>query len=478
MVFVADLMTQPYSPEWWRDRLLGELVVRNREVSKMEAYYEGDHPLPTPPQHLPPAAYREAVKAWRSMTAMSITNWVKLVADAPAERLAVTGFRSASSGPAGDEEAWRIWQRNHLDADQALVYDNALQTGSSAAIVWADADGQPVITVEHSSQVIVAYEAGSRRRRAAALKSWLDDSGREMATLYLPDGLYKWETTSTRPGFGRATSGTVTWRERMVNGEAWPLPNPTGEVTVVEFRANSGLKPAPFGGGRSEFATVLPIQDRINKTVFDQLATGESQAFRQRFVIGWDPPRDAVTGMPDPAMMLKASQSVFMTFDGSPTDVKVGEFGQADFTGFLKAVEADVRSMAAISQTPPYYLLGAMENISADGIIATEAGLVAKTRKHRDQFGESWEEVMRLALMIAALTAPDESSMVLWRDVEQRTWGQTVDALVKMQTLEVPREELWSRLPNTAPQDVARWRAMRVTDDLLAPVVPAPSNAG
>ena len=85
----------------------------------MEAYYEGDHPLPTPPQHLPPAAYREAVKAWRSMTAMSITNWVKLVADAPAERLAVTGFRSASSGPAGDEEAWRIWQRNHLDADQA-----------------------------------------------------------------------------------------------------------------------------------------------------------------------------------------------------------------------------------------------------------------------------------------------------------------------------------------------------------------------
>lgn len=68
--------------------------------------------------------------------------------------------------------------------------------------------------------------------------------------------------------------------------------------------------------------------------------------------------------------------------------------------------------------------------------------------------------------------------MVLWRDVEQRTWGQTVDALVKMQTLEVPREELWSRLPNTAPQDVARWRAMRVTDDLLAPVVPAPSNAG
>ena len=62
--------------------------------------------------------------------------------------------------------------------------------------------------------------------------------------------------------------------------------------------------------------------------------------------------------------------------------------------------------------------------------------------------------------------------------VANYTWGQTVDALVKMQTLEVPREELWSRLPNTAPQDVARWRAMRVTDDLLAPVVPVLPNAG
>ena len=435
----------------------------------MEAYYEGDHPLPTPPQHLPPAAYREAVKAWRSMTAMSITNWVKLVADAPAERLAVTGFRSASSGPAGDEEAWRIWQRNHLDADQALVYDNALQTGSSAAIVWADADGQPVITVEHSSQVIVAYEAGSRRRRAAALKSWLDDSGREMATLYLPDGLYKWETTSTRPGFGRATSGTVTWRERMVDGEAWPLPNPTGEVTVVEFRANSGLKPAPFGGGRSEFATVLPIQDRINKTVFDQLATGESQAFRQRFVIGWDPPRDAVTGMPDPAMMLKGVQARFhdpRTATGA--EIVVDDTPEAIVISSFDPIRREVARLA-------------LKKLVADGRIhpARIEEVVAKTRKHRDQFGESWEEVMRLALMIAAPDrAPDESSMVLWRDVEQRTWGQTVDALVKMQTLEVPREELWSRLPNTAPQDVARWRAMRVTDDLLAPVVPVLPNAG
>jgi len=127
--------------------------------------------------------------------------------------------------------------------------------------------------------------------------------------------------------------------------------------------------------------------------------------------------------------------------------------------------------MAAISETPPYYLLGGMENIAAEGIIASEAGLIAKTYKHLDQFGESWEEVLSLALRVKGdKRADDPSTQVLWRDVEQRTWAQTMDALVKMQTLGVPTEELWSRIPNATPTDVARWKAMTAAEALLSPL--------
>ena len=468
---MADQIVLPGSPEWWRDRLFAELTSRARDVAKMERYYAGDHPLPTPPQRLPAEAYREAVKAWKSLTEMAVTNWVKLVADAPAARLAVTGFRSGGAQAAEDDEAWAIWQRNHLDADQALVYDNALQTGNSAAIVWADGDGNAVVTVEHSSQVIVAYEPGSRRDRAAALKVWADDSGRLAATLYLPDRLYKWETASTRPGYGMAVEGAPSWRVRQPDGEEWPLPNPLGVVPVIEFRANAGMRPAPFGGGRSEFAGVIPIQDRVNKVTFDQLATMEAQAFRQRWVIGWDPERDPETGLPDPVKMQKASQSLLWTFDADPTELKVGEFGQADFGGFTGAIGDAVEAIAAISQTPPWALgMGKLANAKAETIGAADSLFVAKTRKHRDQFGASWEEVIRLALKIENPERPtDESSMVLWRDIEQHTWGEIVDSLVKLKTIDVPREELWSRVPNATPQDVARWRAQEAVDGLLTP---------
>ena len=159
-------------------------------------------------------------------------------------------------------------------------------------------------------------------------------------------------------------------------------------MPVVEFAANPSLKAAPFGGGRAEFEPVLSIQDRINKTIFDRLVTAEFQAFRQRWAIGWSPEVDEETGLPREDQVFKASQAFLWTFAAHPDEVKVGEFGQADFTQFIKATEADVNAMAAISKTPPHYLLGAMVNISGDALTARNPGSTAKTKKHARRFGE------------------------------------------------------------------------------------------
>lgn len=448
------------SPEWQRDRLLAELDQRRTKVKVNEDYYLGNHPVPSPPERLSPAAFAEALRAYRNLARLGVTNWVKLVADAPSERLAVTGFRFGEE-PEADPEAWLIWQRNHLDADSALVHDNALQTGQSFALVWADADGLATITPEHSSCMIVAYVPGSRRERAAALKSWVDDSGRKMVTLYTPDAVYKWQTRSSSPGYGEANGFGNAWEPRMPAGEEWPLKNPIGKVPVVELRANASLRPAPFGGGLAEFESVIPIQNRINRNVFGRLVTAEHQSFRQRWAIGWEPPRDA-NGQVDSAAVQRASQAGIWGFPQSPNDLKVGEFDQADFKGFLEADEADVRAMAAISQTPAYYLLGGIDNVSAEGVIASESGLVTKTVGHRNQFSEAWEEVMALALLVEDNPkADDVQTMAVWRSVEQRTWAQTVDAVVKMQGLGVPEEALWEMLPDVGPQDIARWRSMK-----------------
>lgn len=461
--------------EWWRDRLLKQLLHRRIRVSQLERYYEGKHPLPSPPKRLQASVLAEARKAYSHLMELGITNWVKLVADAPSERLEVVGFRfgEPSATQKADQGAWRIWQANNLDADSALVHDNAFHTGNSAVLVdpFVTAGDVPRITCEHSSEMIVAYAAGSRRERAAALKVWDDDSGRRFVTLYLPDALWKWQTRSVRPNYGEAM-GETTWEPRQPDGEPWPLPNPLHVVPVVEFRANPSLKPAPFGGGTAEYETVLPIQERINKTVFDRLVTAEFQAFRQRWVVGWTPDIDPKTGVPRADQTFKAAQAFIMAFGGNPDEIKVGEFPQADFTGFIKAVESDVNAMAAISKTPPHYLLGAMVNISGDALTAAESGLAAKTKKHARNFGESWEEVIRLALKaMGDPKADDQQSQILWGDIEHRSWSEQVDAVLKMQALGVPQEALWAMLPGVSQQDVARWKAMNEMAGLTAPNV-------
>jgi hypothetical protein len=472
---VAD--AQQGSPEWWRDRLLVKLSQQAARVRRLEKYYDGEHPLPVPPRGLSDQVFEEACRAFRMMSAMGVTNWVRLVPDAPSERLSVVGFRFGESTGA-DSDAWAIWQRNELDADSALVQDNALQTGQSYVLVWGDDNGDPLITCEHSSQMIVAYAPGSRRKRIAALKSWDDDLGMRFCVLYLPGALYKWSAKTTVVDTWVTTDPNTPWAGSVpytpppepglsweqwqpASDPSWPLPNPLGVVPVVEFRANPKLRARPFGGGQGEMEAVLSIQDRINKTIFDRLVTAEHQAFRQRWTIGWEPPIDEETGEPDKRYLFRASQARLWTFDGDPNEIKIGEFGQADFAPFIAAVESDVNAMAAITKTPPQYLLGAMINISGDALVAAESGLVMKVAKHATQFGESWEEVLRLALAVAEdPRATDEQTMVLWREFEVRSWAETVDAVLKMRSLDVPLEVLWSMLPGVSPQDVERWKTL------------------
>jgi len=58
---------------------------------------------------------------------------------------------------------------------------------------------------------------------------------------------------------------------------------------------------------------------------------------------------------------------------------------------------ADIRDLAAVSQTPPHHLLGHVANLSAEALAAAEAGLTRKVTERKHAFGESWEQTLRLA---------------------------------------------------------------------------------
>lgn len=467
---VVSLRTRPGSPEWWRDRLLPELDKRAKLVKERRRWVDGEHELPDPPSGMQAEAFAEAKAAFKSLSQMGVTNFLPMISRAPANRLTILGFTMGAVDDSGrrqnDEVVGRAWQVNHLDSESKVLHATVFDTGQAAVIVYPG-DPEVSVTCEDPAEVIVAYEAGNRWRRTAALKRWLADDGRVYVTLYLPDAIWKWQTRSTRPEFGLATMGVNDWVQRQpTDDEAWPLPNLMGEVPVVEFAVNTTLQARPFGGGRPEYHGVLPIQRRINKTVFDRLATAEAQAFRQRYAIGWNPPIDPDTGKPDPRVMFRASRSQLGLF---PEGVEVGEFEQADFSPFLKAVEDDARWMATITYTPPSFMPVDLKNLGAETIAQTNAGFFGKTIGHRDNLGESWEEVRRLILKAKAdRRADDPLAQIVWEDIEVHTLGEKVDFAMKLKGLEVPVEEIWARLPGVTQADIARWAKARRAQALEA----------
>jgi hypothetical protein len=435
-------VTQPDpvgSPLWWVKRLYGRLKQQRETFEFFDAYYRGRPPrLPWLPE--------QAREEFSRLLALSQSNYMGLVVDAMVERQIVEGFRIGDE-LAGDADTWEIWQANHLDASSDQVLLEAAIGGCSYLLVApGETEGdQPVIYTEHPTQAVVEYEPGSgRRRRAAGLKVWQDDwTGLQMATLYLPGEIYKFQ--APKPTAGAAVDPR--WEPREVRGETWPARNPLGGVPLVEVANN----PRMLTGGVSELADVVVIQDRINKTLADRLMTQDFGAFPQKWAKGF-PDRD-IEGNPN---RIDIGRDRIVTSDAAET--QFGQWDAAPLDPYSAAKREDVKDIASRTRTPAQYLLGEMSNVNGETLKASESGLVSKVRQRNRTSGEGLEDTMRLARKAKGL--PTASVMeTKWRNPEFRTEGETVDALTKMATLNVPNEALWERWGATEVE-IARWKKM------------------
>lgn len=451
------------SPEWWLERLYEELCKRQKYADVMRCYYDGDPPLA--------AIADKARDAFRRLLKQARLNVCGLVVDATAERMQIDGIRLGDS-ETGDDEAWRIWQANNFDAYSDLLLTETVKVSRGFVLVAPNPRDPktPLVTAEDMTQAIVAYAPGSLRIRVAALKVWLDDwTGRLMATLFLPAKIYKFQAAVPKVG------GVVkpVWERRVVRGEAWPAPNPLGEVSMVELRNRPDL----LGKAHSEIEDILDDQDRLNKTLIDRMMAQEFAAFRQRWMTGYEIPTDE-NGQP----IEPFSAAVDRLWVVEDENVQFGEFDATDLRPYLDAAEADIQHMAARTRTPSQYLLGTMVNISGDALKAAESGLVSKVRQRMRPFGEAFEDVVRLYLKAAGDTRDASRCEVIWHNPEFRTEGELVDALTKMDKLGVPREAIWERW-GASQTEIARWKVMeqdasaRQSLDLAAVFQPPPEPA-
>lgn len=435
------------TPLQMTERLYRKLQRRKREAKHWSAYYEGEHPLLF-------ASPEFANQAGGLFDGFS-DNWCATVPDATVERLRPLGFRLEDGTL--DQAAGRAWRRSECDVEVGLALLEALITGRSFALVWRPDGVSTEITFEHASNAVVEYVPGRRRLRAAGLKVWRDWDA-EFATLFTPSTVYRWQ---------RPARGGGQWTERtagLSRGEPSHLANPLGAVPLVELPNRSRLSAAP----RSELRTVVPLQNAVNTLWAHLMTASDQRALPARVVLGMDRPvreivdeTGEVVGEEDlPLDRFRSDRLLWLEREGA----SIAEFSAADLAGYLDVINQAVEHIAAQTRTPGTYLTGKLVNVSAETLVASEAGLVAKVTERQRHFGAALREVMRLEALAGGEAGRAESlalGSVVWRDPQFRSDAQYSDALVKLKAVGVPDEALWERIPGVTPDEIERWKTMR-----------------
>lgn len=451
-------------------RLHGRLVRRRPTIELAEAYYDGDHNLAF--------AGQKFLEAFGGLFSAFADNWCRVVANAPEERMTVTGFR-VDDDVDTDDAAKRFWEANDLDLQSSIGHLDGLIAGVFYVTAWVNDDDNtvPEITVDSAAMTIVDCHPKIRRRRTCGLRAYLDDDGFEHAELFYPDEVYLFRSKAKRTGGGIIDPMRTHWvTEDLLDvasdlDESGRMTNPLGVVPIVEFVNMPRLTTSrrAVWAAHSELAAVIPIQDAVNKLFADLLVASEFAAFPQRHLTGYTPADEMVvdetTGKARPT-----GRTIPPTFTSGPgklwwledEEARFGQFDTADMSGLVKAIDMTVQHIASISATPPHYLNASADRLSGESIKSAESGLVAKTKKKTRNWGSCWEEVMRLAGAVVDNNTLAKAAQMetVWADVETRTEAEHVDAVAKKKDLEVPLPQLWEEL-GYSPEQVARFPAMR-----------------
>jgi hypothetical protein len=431
-----------YSPEWWMNRLSRELDDRAFPMQRFDDYYQGKHPM-----LYAGAKYRAA---FGNLFAGFSDNFCGLVVDAVEERLDVEGFRMGADLEA-DDDAWRMWQENGMDAWSQIAHTEALVKGQCSILVSPDEedDTKAEFTVQDALEMAVGVDRCSGDR-LAALKRWGEDDGSVCFTLYLPDSIEKWRTKPAKGGTtATRTVGRYGLIPREVSGETWPLANPLGVVPVVPLVNRPRLR----GPGVSEIRDVIPKQNALNKLFLDMLVASEFAAYRQRYAVGLELEVDPDTGKAVEPYKAGAGE---LWAEENP-NVKFGEFEVTDLDNYRQAIELVVMHIASETRTPAHYFMGGQGSFpSGESLAASETGLTRKAERKQRFLGEGWEEVIRLGFLVRGdPRGKIMDSETIWRDPESRNEAAHVDSLVKLGSLGVPEEMLWE-MAGLTPQQIER----------------------
>lgn len=449
----------------------------DNHLQRIDDYLTGKHDDP----YMPPQADDE----YRLLAKRSVSNFCPLIVSTPAQALYVDAFRRGHSAEKGKTDAatqataiqpeWDHWQKSRLDSRQSAIYRAAIGYGHSFALTEKD-DEERVRTKGLSPMRTTALfeDPANDIVPATALQVVRWGQGEKPGKAFVWDEDEKYEITFLGDTSFDPDQITIVSHE----------PHGASECPVTRFHAYVDLQ----GRTTGVVEPTIPLQNRINQTVFDLLVAQTYSSFKVRWasgmvppletkpvyeidgddtspIVGAEPVLDPTTGLPKPRDIdVNARRFLF----AEDHEARFGTMDETSLKGFIDSIDMSFRHLSAATQTPPHHLLGQIANLSAEALQAAEISLQRMVQELQASFGESWERVFRLAAELSGDNelAQDFSSEVIWRDMEQRAISQAADGLGKLaDQLGIPKQGLWPRVPNVTSNELSEWKELKDQED-------------
>lgn len=360
----------------------------------------------------------------------TIVGWPAIGVDALVNRCIVEGFRYPDATDV-DDDLMGIWQANNLDSEASMAILDALVYGRSYGIVGVPNEatgGEPLITFESPLNMTAMYSPATRRV-TSAFQLWLDTSltsdtyGYEVAALYLPDRsihlaresfagsetLGQWQITERDDHkLGYVPIMRLANRQRLSNRQGVTEIRPSWRNTVDSAcRTLLGMEV-----GRELFAAPRRYALGVTEEAF-QAPDGSARTAWETYL--------------NKVWMLERDE------DGNvPT---VGQFPSGDPTAYTKLLDQYASIMSGeMGVTPEMLGLHTQGNpASADSIRMKYEELTSRAKMHQVTFGDGFEDLMRLALLVRDGKLPESAARLEtdWRDPAPQTLAGTTDAIAK-----------------------------------------------
>jgi hypothetical protein len=390
------------------EHLAKKLKHHNFKNELLENYYEGKNRLKDLRISIPP----------QLTTVEAVVGWSGTAVDVLEERLDFEGYYGGDSFGLND-----IYRANNLDLESGLGHRDALvfATGFVAVGKGYAGEADPLITIESPKRMTAEYDMRSRRLSSALLLDSDDNGNPRSASLYLPDQTIMAEFSN----------GAWYEIDRSIHN--------LGRVMVVPL-INNPRSSDPHG--RSEITPALrSITDSAMRTLLGAEVAREFYSAPQRYALGADESTftDADGNALNPWSVIQGRMLAIPYNEVENVMPQVGQFQANDVRPYFDQIRAYAQLAAAETALPASYFGMQTDNpASADAIRQMEARLVKRAERRQKQFGRTWTEVAKLAVMLrdgyTAENLPAEFANVrpIWRDASTPTRAASADEAVKM----------------------------------------------